>query len=275
MRRFGSRVSLAALAIVSSASLTACNADRRYVSPDGSATWQLAFPPDAAPFFTGEEITVFLVEQRIELPVRAPTDEEFGALGEGDAAEFTPYARRPWARRGDYELEIDFTLSNLAEERQRIAVTINGINEFHEYMPGVAVVGDDQVVDFSGWERTYELDPGERIHVTIREEELDEVAVDLATVVNGAPNSNQIVFFQNHSAHDARSQMYIPPIVPALVGVRLGMRIEAGEDAMTAPPAALEATVRVRDPEDKIVSAGEESWELPEPALFAPVTPEQ
>lgn len=263
------------LVLALAASLGACNADRRYVSPPGSPTWQLAFPPDAPPFFSGEEITVFVVEQRIELPLRPPTAEQMSALDDGDPADFAPYPRRPWAQRGDYEVELDFTLSNLADTRQHIAVTLNGINEFHEYVPGVTVIGDDQFVDFAGWERTYDLGAGERIHVTIREEELDEVAVDLATVVNGAPNSNQVVFFQNQSAHDARSRMYIPPIVPALVGVRLGMRIEAGEDATTAPPAALEATVRVRDPADKIVGAGEERWTLPQPALFAPVTPEE
>ncbi|WP_157069694.1 hypothetical protein [Sandaracinus amylolyticus] len=271
--RLGSRSST--LAVASLLALAGCHTDRRYVTPEEGATWQLAFPEGAAPFFTGEELTVFLVEQRIELPVRPPTDEEFGALSAGDATEFTPYARRPWAARGDYEIQIDFTLSNLDDEPQRIAVTLNGINEFHEYVPGVSVVGDETVVDFSGWERTYALDPGERIQVTIREEEIDEVAVDLATVVNGAPNSNQVVFFQNQSSHDPRSQMYIPPIVPALVGVRLGLRIEAGEGATEAPPAALEAVVRVRDPEDRVVGTGEEPWVLPQPAQFAPVVVEE
>ncbi|MDQ3036418.1 MAG: hypothetical protein M3Y87_28730 [Myxococcota bacterium] len=260
-------------AVVALLSLSACHSDRRYVTPEGGTTWQLAFPPDAPPFFTGEDLSVFLVEQAIELPVRAPTDEERSALRTADERGLGPYPRRPWVERGAYEILIEGTLSNLSDERQRVAVTVNGINEFHEYMPGVTVVGDDVVVDFSGWEHTYELDPGERVSFTIREEELDEVAVDLATVVNGAPNSNQVVFFQNQSAHDRRSQMYIPPIVPALVGVRLGLRVEAGEDATAAPPAALEAVVRVRDLQDRIVSAGEASWDLPQAAPFAPVTP--
>lgn len=261
---------LAALALLA---LSACNADRRYVSPVGGTTWQLAFPPGTAPFFSGEELTVFLVEQRIELPVRAPTGDEFGALGTADERGLGPYPRRPWVERRDYELQIEFTVSNLSDEAQSVAVTINGINEFHEYVPGITIVGDDAIIDFAGWERTYVLAPGERASATIREEELDEVAVDLATVVNGAPNSNQIIFFQNQSAHDARSQMYLPPIVPALVGVRLGLRVEAGEGATEAPPMALEAVVRVRDPRDRVVDPGEESWELPQAAPFAPVVP--
>ena len=252
--------------------LAGCHSDRRFVSPEGGTTWQLAFPPGAAPFFTGEDLSVFLVEQRIELPVRAPSGEQLAALGTPDERGLGPYPRRPWVERGDYELLVEVSLSNLSDEPQRVAVTINGINEFHEYVPGVSVVGDDLVVDYSGWERTVDLGPGERMDLTIREEELDEVAVDLATVVNGAPNSNLVVFFQNHSAHDTRSQAFVPPIVPALVGVRLGLRAEAGEDATEAPPVALEATVRVRDLRDRIVSAGQEPWTpLPQAAPFAPV----
>jgi hypothetical protein len=126
-----------------------------------------------------------------------------------------------------------------------------------------------------GEERNHELDPGERRTLTVREEELDEMAVDLATVVNGAPNSNEVVYFENQSGHDERSQAYIPPVVPALVGLRTGLRVQAGEDATSAPPAALEIAVRVRDVRDRLVGVGQASWTLPEPAQFVPVVPEQ
>lgn len=260
---------LAAAALLA---LCACQMDRRYVTPEGAATWQLAFAPDTPPFFQNDDLTVYLIEQRIELPVRPPTDEEFGALSTPDERGLGPYPRRPWVERGDYELQLDMTLSNLSDARQRVAVTINGINEFHEYVPGVNLAGEEPVPDFAGWERTVELDPGQRITLTVREEQLDEVAVDLATVVNGAPNSNQVVYFQNQSDRDARSRMYIPPIVPALVGVRLGLRADS-EDATTPPPVALEAVVFVRDLHDRIVPAGEEPWTLPQPAPFVPVAP--
>jgi hypothetical protein len=264
----------ALVALGALAALAGCHADRRFVTPEGGSVWQLTFAEGDPPYFAGEDLTVFLVEQRIELPLRAPTRAELDALETPDARGLGPYMRRPWAERGDYELQIDLTLSNLSDQRQRLAVVVNGINEFHEYVPAISVVGDDLVVDYSGWERTYLVEPGQRIQVTIREEELDEVAVDLATVVNGAPNSNQIVYFENQSAHDPRSQAFLPPIVPALVGVRLGLRAEAGEGATDPPAAAIEAIVRVRDPGDKIVAPGEEPWTLPQPAPFAPVTPE-
>lgn len=278
-------VPFASIAVGSILALAGCHMDQRYVSPDAGGAWQLAITPTTPPFFSGEELTVFLVEQRIELPLREPTGEQFAALSTPDARGLGPYPRRPWGERGDYELEIDFTLSNPSTSTQRVTVTIDGFNEFHEYLPGVQVIGDDVVIDFSGWERAYELAPGERRTVTIREEELDEVAVDLATVVNMAPNSNQIVYFENHSAHDARSQQYIPPVIPALTGVRLGLRLEAGEGAEAATSddcsvdgarcAAIEAVVRLRDPRDRIVAEGEIPWTLPIPAPFVPVVPEE
>ena len=99
----------------------------------------------------------------------------------------------------------------------------------------------------------------------MREAELEEVAVDLATVVNGAPNANQIVHPENHSENDARSQMYIPAVIPALVGVRAGL----GMNGQSAGNVVLELTIRVRDEADKIVEE-DEAWELPTPALFVP-----
>jgi len=91
------------------------------------------------------------------------------------------------------------------------------------------------------------------------------VTVDLATVVNGAPNSNEIVYFESQSALDPRAQAYIPPIIPALVGVRMGLR--------TLQPSrlVLELSVRVRDVDDRIVADGEAPWEPPKAAPFVPV----
>lgn len=251
------------VALASLVLLAGCRMDRRYVSPEGGTLWQLALTPDTPPFLE----SLFIVERRVELPVRAPTPDQLAQLDD-DPRGLGPYPRRPWVERGDYEIEIDFTLYNLDAERRLVTLTINGFNEFHEYVPGARIEDNDLVIDFAGWERAYLLEPHGRLSGTIREEEMDEIAVDLATVVNGAPNSNQVVYFQNQSAHDARSQMFIPPIVPALTGFRLGLRVVGGE---MPPPIAVEWTVRVRDLRDRIVSEGEEPWDLPDPEPFAPV----
>lgn len=244
--------------------LSACHLDQRYITPESGPVWQLAMAADTPPYFSSEDVTIYLVEQRVEFPVRAPSDSQLASLSTGDAA---PFPRMPWVSRDDLAITIDVTITNLGAETRNFGLAINGINEFNEYVPGVSIVGDDVIIDFAQWERTYRIEPGGRHQVTIREEELDEVAVDLATVVNGAPNPNQIVYFENQSDHDPRSMRYVPNTIPGLVGLRIGLTVQGGD---VAPPAALEATIRVRDPSDRLVSVGETGWMLPQPAPFSP-----
>ena len=251
---------------------TGCLDEQRFVTPDTGGPWVWAIDRDTPPYFASEDGNVYLVEQRIEIPFREPTDEEQAALGDiGDMQ--IPYARLPYVRRGDIELQLDFTLSSIevGEDADPLLVTVvvNGFNEFHEYNPGVQVIDDELIVDYAQWERTFELQPGARARWTVREEELDEVAVDLATVVNGAPNANQIVYFENQSANDPRSLLYIPDAIPGLTGVRVGLR-SLGEDDDGALPVVIEATLRVRDVRDILVQGDDDPWPAPAPALFGP-----
>lgn len=256
-----------------------CVQQQHYVTPSGGGVWAFAIDESTPPFFTSEDGDVFLVEQRIEIPFRLPTAEELAALGDvGDAQ--IPYATLPWLRRGDVELQIDYTLSNLAADATvDVAVTANGFNEFHEYNPGIQIVENEVVPDFSGWERTLRLEPGARVSGTIRQEHFDEIAVDLATVVNGVPNANQIVHPQSHSAVDARSQMFVPDVIPGLVGVRMGLRAITGAGA--APPTlVMELTLRAYDLRGVYPRSGADlatcrpegtCWTPPAPALFGPM----
>jgi hypothetical protein len=119
----------------------------------------------------------------------------------------------------------------------------------------------------SQWERSYDLGPKQRLAATVREEELDEMAVDLATVVNGAPNSDEIIYFENNSATDTRAKPFIPKVIPGLIALRLGMR------ATEASNVLLEVSVRVRDEADKLAKKGDRELEvMPQP--FESVVPE-
>ena len=209
-----------------------------------------------------------MVEERIPLDVIAPGDVALEDLRvAAEQFEGLPFPRLPWVDREDLGIQVDFVLSNLDDEEREIAVIVNGFNEFDEYEPGVTVIDDEPVVDFAQWERLYELEPQQRIARTLREEDFDEIAVDLATVVNGAPNSNQIVFYENKSSSDPRAEPYIPEVIPGLVGFRLGMRTTAAANVL------LEATVRVRDRGERLVQEdGEILQATPEP--FTPVVPE-
>jgi hypothetical protein len=93
------------------------------------------------------------------------------------------------------------------------------------------------------------------------------MAVDLATVVNGAPNSDEIVYFENNSANDTRARQYIPALIPGLIALRFGLR-------STEPGLVLlEASVRVRDVGKKLAAAGETPMHYT-PELFESIVPE-
>lgn len=253
-----------ALALVLAVLATACAQERRYV---GEGVHRVVLTADVAPAFESDEGGLFIVERRIDLPIQAPADTVLDDLAQGAQDLDLPFPRLPWVERGDVETQIDFVLSSLDDEDRDVGVIVNGYNEFHEYVPGVIEIDDEPVPQFSQWERVYKLRAGQRITATVREDELDEVAVDLATVVNGAPNSEEIVYFANHSSRDPRARPYIPSVIPGLCGVRIGLR------TLEPAVAVLEATVRVRDVGDKLAGDGDAVLvATPEP--FMPVTAE-
>jgi hypothetical protein len=207
-------------------SALACEDERVYVGDEDDKLYQVALTATTAPAVESEEGgALFIVETRVELPIREPSQRELADRDEAaNSYDDLPFPRLPWVERGELEIQVDFSLSNLDDETREVDVIVNGANEFDEYVPTVAVIDEDPVPLHSQWEWRFELAPRERITRTVREEELDEMAVDLATVVNGAPNSDQIVYRENKSASDPRSQPYIPEIIPSLVALRLGLR---------------------------------------------------
>jgi hypothetical protein len=255
------RALLFAFALTAFCALPACNMEQRYVTPPGGGLYTAAITEATPIFLEAEEEALVMVEAPIPFPIHGPNEMEMGALYTDPVMPFT---RRPWVERDDYQIEIDVVVSNLSDRRVFATITINGINEFNEYVPAAQIIDDALVVDFANWERTYALDPGERRSVTIREEELDEVAVDLASVVNGMECmtiANTITYFMNHSTSDPRSIPCVPTLIPGLVGVKLGLRtqISLGE---TPPPIVAEASVRIRDVHDRLASSDEMPWDL-------------
>ena len=249
------------------AAAVGCGDDRTYIG-DGKL-YQVALTAMTAPAIQSDEGGLYIVETHAELPIRRPSNSELADLRSG-VKQFKnlPFPRLPWVERGEVELQVDFTISNLDNARHDIDVIINGANEFFEYMPGVIQEEDEAPLPLhSQWERRYSLEAKARKAVTIREDELDEVGVDLATVVNGAPNSDEIVYFENKSSSDPRSMKYIPEVIPGLTALRLGLR------STEAIPMLLEATVRVRDVGNKL-AADDEPRMMLQPEPFESVIPE-
>jgi hypothetical protein len=244
---------------------SACTNEPQYVG-DGKL-YQVALTDATPPAFTSRDGAVYIVEQRVELQVRRPPQIVLDDLQKGVGAyKNLPFPRLPWIDRGELPMQIDFTLSNLDATPHEITVTFNGISEFDEYVPGIHVIDDQVQADYAEWERSYKLEAKERLSRTIREEELDEAAVDLATAAHGAPNANEVVYFENKSGTDPRSDRFTPKVVPGLVGFRIGVR------AQEAGKLLLEATARVRDVSDKLTTSQLTAMHF-NPQPFTPMPP--
>jgi hypothetical protein len=248
--------------------LVGCGDERTYVGED--KIYQVALNADTmAAIETEEGGSLYIVETLAELPILRPSSAELADRVSGvHAYDHLPFPRLPWVERGELEIQIDFTLSNLDDAKHDVDVTFNGANEFDEYVPGVQIVEEAAIPLHAQWERRYTVAGKSRISDTVREEDLDEAAVDLATVVNGAPNSDEVVYFENKSTTDERSKKYIPAIIPGLVAVRMGLRADQ------AAPLMLEASVRVRDVGDKLASGDDPQMRL-EFKPFSPVFPDE
>jgi len=234
-----------------------------------------AMTPDSAPVVETEEAALVVVEQRIELPIRPPPERALERRMLPDPPDgqepALPFPRLPWVSRGDLRIEVDWVLTNVSDPASpecppttaQVAVVLNGINEFFEYEPGFLLDDDEVIVNFAQWERLFSLAPGDSVRGTIQEREIEEVTVDLATLVNGAPNPNEVVFRDNQFDRDPDVAPFIPEVVPGLVGLKLGLRTTAAPTCLV-----LESTTRVRDLEGRLQDRGSEPWVIePLPTL--------
>ncbi len=261
------RSKLTSATLLAAMALVGCNLQQSYVTPDGQMVVQLAMPPTTPPLAMSRDSVLYSVEEDVYLPILPPTDAQMSTL---ESQQPAPFARMPWTQRGDYEIEISLVITNVDTMRVSTTATINGINEFNRYLPGFSINDDAIVPDFSQWERNWSLLPGERRTITVREEELDEVATDLASAVNAgvmvgdmttcSDIANELVYFANQSSIDHRSMMCVPSVVPGLVGFVIGLRAE-GDPGSPPPAVAIEASVRLRDVHSRLALTGTQ-WDV-------------
>jgi hypothetical protein len=238
--------------------LGACVEEQRYVIENEAVALTAETP---AAFVNEDDDEIFIVTRDFTLPVTPPKSGDLDALTRAAEGEDLPFPRAPWLDHDDVELQLDYTLANLGDADILASVILDGRNEFNVYTPGPE--------DFHQWERRFALKGKQRVTGSVSELQMDEIAVDLATVVNGAPNSNQVVQFQSQSGRDARTRPYIPARIPGLVGLTAGIMTNEAADVV------LEITVRVQDHGERVPKRGDALWELPEPTPFVPVVEEE
>jgi len=234
---------------------------------------------DTAPFYDDGELQLFQVSAEVTLPVRPPSEAERQSL----ARPITPFDHAPWITPDNFGVQVTWTLANLDQETHDVEVLVDPFNEYGRYVPGVATVGEDAVPNLSGYHESYEL-PGlgsgrpSRITHVLSFEDMDELATDFATVINIIQNGptatedeeedpriglvNHTFHVDNRSHQDPLTDVYIPDVIPALLGFQLSVR--------TAEPVnvAIEFVVEVVDRDgDRMLDEGSR-----DPALSVPAT---
>jgi hypothetical protein len=230
-------------------------------------------------FYDDGEVKLFQVSGDVTLPVRNPSDSE----RQGLAHPISPFDHSPWITPDKVGVQVTWTLANLDQEDHQVDVLVDPWNEYGRYVPGLAMVGEDAVPNLSGYQEAYEL-PGlgsgrpSRITHVLSYEDMDELATDFATVINIIANGpmamedeeedprvglvNHTFHVDNRSGKDPLTDVYIPDVIPALLGFQLSVR--------TSEPVnvAIEFVVEVVDKDgDRMLDEGSR-----EPALSVPAT---
>jgi hypothetical protein len=248
---------------------------------------QVAMTGDLEPIFEGEDLTLYEVKRGIQFPMAAPSESDVASLQERAVA---PFQRFPFITNEHVEVQVTWTLSNLDAETRNVYILVEPWNEFGRYVPGLQLIDPDDgefAPNTSGIQILLPL-PGteggdsSRRHGTFTIEDMNELAIDLATAMNMIANPpgeearygvaglvNHAFAREQRSNRDALSRPYIPGVIPGLTGIDIGLR--------TFEPAniALEVVVEVIDKDSgKVLEEDSDAEALPEPSVEISVASE-
>lgn len=240
-------------------------------SPDGDCLpIQVGMTKAVAPIYDDGKLQIFEVKKGVAFPILAPTDMTRGEL---DKISMEPYGRRPWVTTKDIDVQVTWTISNLDDEEHVVELLVDPWNEFGRYYPGLQLTdaeNQEYMPNFSGIDRRYIVGAkssgdGSRVHGTFTYADLEEMATDLATVmdlrknpptVEGDPDNMQdpVVIYTNHafdwqnrSYNDLLTKPWVPATIAGLTGLDLGFRTDKPADV------AIEVVVELVDKNGKRV----------------------
>jgi len=231
-------------------------------------TLQVGMTPAVAPIYDDGEMQIYEVKKGIAFPILAPSAP---AREELNRTKVQPYGRQPWVTTEDIEVQVSWTITNLDDEEHTLELLVDPWNEFGRYYPGLQLTdADDEeyMPNLSGIDKRYPVGPrssGEksRMHGTYAFSDLEEMAIDLATVMSllkdpppteGDADEDPTVVYANHAFHwqnrsyrDPLTQSWVPKVVAGLTGLDIGFR--------TSEPVnmAIEVAVEVVDKNGKRV----------------------
>jgi hypothetical protein len=229
---------------------------------------QVGMTKAVPPIYDDGEMQIFEVKKGLAFPILAPSGDSQAMLGKKDVE---PYGREPWVTVDDIQVQVTWTLTNLDDEQHIVEVLLDPWNEFGRYFPGLQLTDPDEqqyMPNFSGIDKRY-IAAGKaegeasRVHDTYTFADLNETAVDLATVMDLIKNpppmedgmkedptvtyTNHAFHWQNRSYNDLLIKSWVPSTIAGLTGLDLGFR--------TSEPAtiAIEIAVEVVDKNGKRV----------------------
>jgi len=233
----------------------------------------LSMSSTAAPYYSDPNLTIYWEQTPVSLPVRK---------GTGTEKNVTPYPASPYLLTSDYELQVNYTVSNLDNTENSVWVTMNPWNQFVRYYPGVTIVSDDETEpNWPGTERPTVLPPLARVQGTFTTDDMTDLATKLdiamdimthnfsATDMNPLDNQALLInhdFDTQYRVTDGDPLMtpYIPSVLAGMTGFDLGI------ESYNPMNVALEIEIQITDNSSgKLIAPGETGTPVgPPPVLL-------
>jgi hypothetical protein len=239
----------------------------------------LGMTSDDPPLYDDGETTLYEVKRPISLPIVQLSQADLMVL----SPVVPPYTRTPWITTKEVKVQVTWTISNLDKTAHNVEILLDPWNEFARYVPGVSVGEEQTVPDLSGIDLLMRVEAMSRKKGTFTFEDMDEVAIDLATVQNIIAGSmgtmgeginglvNHAFEVHNRSSDDRLVKAYIPGTIAGLVGFDIGLRTSEQSNI------AIEIIVEVTDHAGNRVSTNQPlkidgtMWITPVATLTAPM----
>jgi hypothetical protein len=206
------------------------------------------------------------------LPVRQPTAKERQALGQLQQRLMLP-DQVPWAQARDFDIQIQWSVKNLDAAKQTIIVTLDGGNEFGDYVPSAYIDPNANEEDQAPppplvTSEPLVVEPGATVEGVFREDDLQESALDLEAITRfpsgGDALATPFMAIEHRSNVSRLGLEGLPPndVTPAHVRYQLTLIADAH--------AVLDYSVRVRDHNGKLAKPSDKNLYVNDAAMLPP-----
>jgi hypothetical protein len=206
------------------------------------------------------------------LPVRKPTQTERQALAKLQQQLMLP-DNVPWAQARDFDIEIQWSVKNLDTTKTTVLVSIDGGNEFGDYVPSMYIDPNANQEDQTPPPNLLSteplvVEPGATVGGVFREDDFQESALDLEAITRypsgGDALATPFMVIEHRSDISQIGLEGIPlhDVTPAHVRYQLTVVADAH--------VVLDYSVRVRDHNGKLAKPTDKDLYVSTAAMLAP-----